>query len=373
MSNLSELLPTGGGQNAVDFVAAENISAGQAVALKTDGQIETIDSGNVGNVIGLAAEAITSGNTGSVNLFGGINEAQTGLTVDSDYYVDNTGTISTSFPSIGRKLGKAISATTINLLDYPSVSYISGQQAYTSAGTFTWVAPAGVTSVSVVAVGGGAGGDNQGGAGGGGAALGWKNNITVVPGTSYTVVVGNKGSNSSPYNGNESYFIDATTVQAQGGKRSGDATFVGDGGGLGKTAGGSGGGAAGYSGDGSSGTGGSGGKGTVSGLTGGGAGGGGVGILGEGSSGANGGSNASYGAFMSGGGGGSGGSGGGSTTNSTFNGSSYSAMNGGAGGSYGGGSGCAFSGGSVGSAKAGAVRIIWGPNRAFPSTNTGDV
>ena len=33
-----------------------------------------------------------------------------------------------------------------------------GQQAYTSAGSYSWVAPAGVTSVSVVAVGGGGGG-----------------------------------------------------------------------------------------------------------------------------------------------------------------------------------------------------------------------
>ena len=47
----------------------------------------------------------------------------------------------------------------------------AGSQSYTAAGSYTWVAPAGVTSVSVVAVGGGGG---QGsncffpGAGGGG-------------------------------------------------------------------------------------------------------------------------------------------------------------------------------------------------------------
>ena len=44
----------------------------------------------------------------------------------------------------------------------------AGQQAYTTAGTYSWVAPAGVTSVSVVAVGGGGGGVGQGGGGGGG-------------------------------------------------------------------------------------------------------------------------------------------------------------------------------------------------------------
>jgi len=247
-----------------------------------------------------------------------------------------------------------------------------GQQQYTSAGTYSWTAPTGVTSVSVVVVGSGAGGDSGGGAGGGGGALGWKNNITVVPGSSYTVKVGAAGPNSGTYNGNESYFIDATTVQAGGGKRSGTNSYVGDGGGDSSGPyGGGGGGAGGYSGAGSSGTGGCGGRGTTSGLTGGGAGGGGVGLLGEGSSGANGGSNAVYGATMPGGGGGSGGSSGSSATNSTYNGS-YSAQSGGSGGNYGGGAGAGF-GASAGSSTGGAVRIIWGPNRAFPSTNTGNV
>jgi hypothetical protein len=39
MSNLSELLPTGGGQNAVDFVASGTLSSGQTVVLKTDGTV----------------------------------------------------------------------------------------------------------------------------------------------------------------------------------------------------------------------------------------------------------------------------------------------------------------------------------------------
>ncbi|NDD55210.1 hypothetical protein EBZ39_15330, partial [bacterium] len=37
---------------------------------------------------------------------------------------------------------------------------ISGQQGYVVPGSYTWVAPAGVTSVSVVAVGGGGGSGN---------------------------------------------------------------------------------------------------------------------------------------------------------------------------------------------------------------------
>ena len=46
MSNLSELLPTGGGQNAVDFVATGNLASGQAVALKTDGTVEAVTQVN---------------------------------------------------------------------------------------------------------------------------------------------------------------------------------------------------------------------------------------------------------------------------------------------------------------------------------------
>lgn len=381
MSNLSELLPTGGGQNAVDFVAFENITAGQAVALRSDGQIEVVDAANVGDVIGLAAEAITSGNTGAVNVFGGINEAQSGLTIGSDYYVDNTGTISTAAPTTGRKLGKAVSATTLNLLDYPSVVYVAGQQAYTTAGTYSWVAPASVSSVSVVAIGGGASG---------GGGLGWKNDISVTAGNSYTVVIGSGASSggSSCGTGGDSYFIDTDTVKGGGAaSNKTGGTYTGDGGGNGgdgfkspstASSGFGGGGAGGYSGsggnggstgaggrDGTSGAGGGAGGGGSArdsdGIYEGGAGGGGVGILGEGSPGSGGsGSNTNGGTAYGGGGG----SGGGTATNVS------SSTSGGA--LYGGGGGYRNNGTTT-SGAAGAVRIIWGAGRAFPSTNTGDV
>ena len=61
-----------------------------------------------------------------------------------------------------------------------------GQELFTANGT--WTCPAGVSSVSVVAVGAGGGSGHQSGAGGG--ALSYRNNCTVVPGTSYSVTVG---------------------------------------------------------------------------------------------------------------------------------------------------------------------------------------
>jgi len=54
MSNLSELLPTGGGQNAVDFVASGTLSSGQTVVLKTDGTVEAVSETAVSEELGSA-------------------------------------------------------------------------------------------------------------------------------------------------------------------------------------------------------------------------------------------------------------------------------------------------------------------------------
>ena len=267
----------------------------------------------------------------------------------------------------------------------------TGQTAYTGAGTYSWVCPADVYYVNVVAVGAGGGGiaGSSAGGGGGGGGLGWINNYAVTPGNSYTVVVGLGGDGgSTAVDGGDSYFVSTATVCGFGGKRavgnvggSGGTCFPSTQGGNGGNGGdctvagysGGGGGAAGYSGNGGaggigtitssaaatgfdgSGGGAGGGGGGDSAFTGGG--GGGVGILGEGSSGTGGaGSTTSYG---SGGGGGSGGSDGGIA----------------AAGSYGGGGAGSDNPTSFGDpdGASGAVRIIWGPNRAFPSTNTGDL
>ena len=68
----------------------------------------------------------------------------------------------------------------------------TGQQEYTTPGTYTWVCPPGVFEVSVVCIGGGGAGSGAqtsppGGStvsGGGGGGLGYKNNYTVTPGSS---------------------------------------------------------------------------------------------------------------------------------------------------------------------------------------------
>lgn len=250
------------------------------------------------------------------------------------------------------------------------------QQAYTTPGTYSWVAPAGVTSVSVVAVGGGSGRGNYvccvGYPGGWGGGLGYKNNFATTPGASYTVVVGVGGVGCGAAGG-DSYFNSLVTVKGGGASSGSRGTYTGNGGGNGGCGGpygacnstGGGGGAGGYSGNGGSGGsalgnagsagsgGGGGGGGSVSnGYSGGG---GGVGILGAGSNGT---------AGSNTGGGGGGGSGG-------TAGNAYNNAAGADGGLYGGGAGGGTNGSSDGGK--GAVRIIWpGTTRTFPSTCTGD-
>lgn len=277
-----------------------------------------------------------------------------------------------------------------------------GNQSFITAGTHSWTAPAGVTSVAVVCVGTGANGGYQwSSGGGGGGGLGYKNSITVVPGTAYTVVVGAKGSqvsnatNSSGMGGN-SYFISEATVCGFGGGRGGTGTtgsnnggygggYTGDGGGRGGngawegswTRGG--GGAGGYSGNGgdggrnfeggtlSSGSGGGGGGGNYYSSTYGVGAGGGVGLGGEGTSGAG-------GVTLNQGFGGRGGSGGqdGLDGENPVNSGGLTTANyqiyGGEYGGGGGGSGTSRGGGYGG---IGAVRIVWGASVAFPSTNVG--
>lgn len=244
---------------------------------------------------------------------------------------------------------------------------VTGQQAYTSSGTYSWVAPSGVTSVSVVAVGGGNSGCNYGG-GGGGGGLGYKNTYAVTAGSSYTVVVGTGQRNPVGCSvAADSYFVSTAVVKGGAGVNATGGTYTGDGGGNGGPRGtnnvccagqSGGGGAGGYSGNGGKGISNPGASGRTAGSGGGGGGGGatygggGVGLLGQGANGSI--------ATVAGGGGSCGGNG------KEANGVCIS------GGLYGGGSG----GGSGGSQKGstGAVRIIWpGNTRTFPSTNTGNL
>lgn len=255
------------------------------------------------------------------------------------------------------------------ILSYGGVpSASAGQQAYTAPGTYSWTAPAGVTSVCVVCIGGGQAGGawiagtSQGGDGG---SLAYGNNIPVTPGQSYTVVVGAGGNGFLQAGGSSSFINTATLVGGGGGTGLGSAGSTRSGGGSGGAAGpagpGGGGGAGGYSGNG-----GAGGGFKTAGLSGAGGGGGGGagGDTGTSSSNTLGGSGGGVGIM----GQGLSGAGGSSGSQAGFPGS------GGMGATYGGGGGGYDSHQMYYPPGArGAVRIIWGPGRAFPSTGTQDV
>jgi hypothetical protein len=292
--------------------------------------------------------------------------------------------------------GTVVGTSEIISIRNSTTDVIQGQVDFVTASTTTWTVPPKVTSICAVAIGGGGAGANgsttSAGSGGGGGALAYVNNITVTPGETLTVVVGAGGVAASSLAGTSSIARGATVLVSAGAGGSGvinsttsangGTVNVGTGGNGGRGGGsqasglsGGGGGAGGYTGDGGGGGGASGGftagsNGNGGGGGGGGgsnstsvspAGGGGTSIFGQGSNG-NGG-NAGIG-----GSGGSGGSAG--LTGVTSNGLPIS----GSGGTYGGGGGggrrTASSTSSGGNGFRGAVRIIWGIGRAFPSSGT---
>ena len=261
-----------------------------------------------------------------------------------------------------------------------SSGFISQQEYYTTAGTYTFTVPAGVTQLSAVVVGGGGGGagsdgtESQGNTGGGGGGLAY-GTFTVTPGENLTVTVGAAGQAGSNTGTDGTAGGDTTIAR-------GATTLLSGGGGLGgqneSTASRAGGSSGGTERDGG-GNGGSSGSATDSNS---GSGGGGAG--GYSGNGGNGGSNGGTGAAGSGGGGGGGDS---FTTGQADRGGgvglfgegiSGAASGGGGSGStsyfYGGGGGARDddSAGFGSSGGPGAVRIVWGSGRSYPSTNLGD-
>ena len=272
-----------------------------------------------------------------------------------------------------------------------------------TSGSTSWIVPAGVSSISVVAIGEGGGPTYKfstqvtPGMGGGGGALAYKNNIAVAAGQQVTIEYdSDNSSGSTAHKGVVVSYGGSVQVAAEKGSPGGSFNnsggnsnySVGDAkysGGAGGTNGYGGGGAPGgydndgpgpatsTNGNGNAGLGGSGGSGGAGAPYGDyGSAGGGTGLTGKGTNGT-----AGQGGGGAGGGGGSGGTdgeqGGSYTTISTNFGNRT-----GDGGDYGGGgagAGAAYAYGPTPNAGYGGdagVRIMWGAGRAYPSTNTAD-
>jgi hypothetical protein len=114
-------------------------------------------------------------------------------------------------------------------------------QTFTTVGTTSWTAPAGVNEVEVLVVAGGGGGGYDNGGGGGAGGLIYESNYKVTPGQSYTVIVGGGGSGASSGNasgaqGGNSRFEKLTAIG--GGGAGSDTAGTGQNGGSGGGAGG---------------------------------------------------------------------------------------------------------------------------------------
>jgi len=357
-------------------------------------------SGSLGTSLSESGSAISNITLSATENAQSITYAVTSGSLPTGLSLSSSGVISGTITGSGGTYNFTVTATDPqNQTATRNFSYTvttnAGQQAYITAGSYSWTAPAGITSVSVVCVGGGGCGaysftPADWYSGGGGGALAYKNNITVIPGNTYAVVVGANGVNNAHDvtggAGGDSSF-NGTSCKAGGGAGgnthssggaggAGGTVKNGDGGGAGGDGGdegsgadpgnafAGGGGAGGYSGAGGKGANGRGGTLTSAygingqvGSGGGGAGGtargsapynsynrgGGVGILGQGTSG-------DYSSVTSS----MGGSGAGTTTPNYYN--------------YGAGVTWQYPYGGDG-----AVRIIWPGNaRQFPSTRTAD-
>jgi len=105
----SPVYDSANGKVAIAFRAGAS-DYGYAVVLSTN-SIET--NLTTENYIGIAAEAISNGATGKINVVTGTNTGQTGLTTAQKYFVQPTGTLATSAGTPSVVAGTAISDTKI--------------------------------------------------------------------------------------------------------------------------------------------------------------------------------------------------------------------------------------------------------------------
>ena len=104
--------PNNNGKFAVIYDDSWNGGAGTAIIGQLGATITTTNLTS-DNFLGISDAAVSDTATGTITLKGGISTNQSGLTIGSDYYVQDDGTLSTTVSSV--KAGRALSATTLKL------------------------------------------------------------------------------------------------------------------------------------------------------------------------------------------------------------------------------------------------------------------
>ena len=182
--------------------------------------------------------------TGALGSTATVAQADNVFTITPSTTEANAGTFTLTF-SASDGVNQSVASSDFSLSFGPAPASVL----FTTTGTHTWTVPDGVTSICAVCVGGGGGGEKKSGAfnsdaagaGGGGGGLGWKNNISVTPGQSITVIVGTGGRQNNAGSGSNVQVSGAIVVQGGRGLSGSSGTplggsFIGDGGGTGGTA-----------------------------------------------------------------------------------------------------------------------------------------
>lgn len=164
------------------------------------GAVLTVSSGSltVGTGANLSVPKATLGAGSTVNAQNGSLTISKQLNLPGGVSATLSG--GTSFTAKGANLADSTTASSLAVsggtLTLAAVS--RGSQSFTTVGSTSWTAPAGVSSVSFLVVGGGGGGGssqnwNWGAGGGGAGGVLINSSYSVTPNTAYTVTVGGGG------------------------------------------------------------------------------------------------------------------------------------------------------------------------------------
>ena len=98
------------GKSVISYIDVNNSNYGTAIVFSATSFVTNVTAENY---IGIAAESISDGQTGKVNIIGGVNSGQTGLTTARTYYVQQDGTLGLSADVPSVVAGTSISSTKI--------------------------------------------------------------------------------------------------------------------------------------------------------------------------------------------------------------------------------------------------------------------
>jgi hypothetical protein len=139
--------------------------------------------------------------TGALGSTATVTQADNVFTITPSTTEANAGTFTLTF-SASDGVNQSVASSDFSLTFAPPEEEIVwiGDDDYNGANgfmTYTWTVPAGVTEISALVVGAGGGGAHTGSmaksGGGGGGGLAWLNNIPVTPGEDLTIRVGSSG------------------------------------------------------------------------------------------------------------------------------------------------------------------------------------